>query len=585
MSFYRSGSGISSTAPDESIQNRVHERIQGWENRADENHQLGAGFEQGRPTPIVQTADEFDQLDLQQRQDAIHQLWFQSARDRIFEIGRLEKENQSLKEHVMYGTALDEEVEKLTEQLEESNAEIDELLAEKQLVVEPYCEELESEVEFLRTSNKELSVMTAAKDQAINSLALENESLRRQLCYVNGIAGLRGSEERSLFNESVVFDQADETDKRTEMEQASQLKLVGEQLEETKAAAEQLSIAKEEQALELQDTKRLLSIARDDLKNTRCDLEIAKHHLQLRRESIAIMEESRRKSSVTGVSLFEAEAHVRNDLEIQRDNLESELRDTRTRQEDLDNYIEVLRFNLYDSSHEQKLLQKRLTNFKLQSRYLAIECSNLENALANLRRCFDSAKEEIQEKDAKITDLECELQRQSGMIVTLSGALSTARQQQEEKRNELKRQTLMSRIRGELLQKEKQEHGEKKLELEHTTEQLDQVRANLTRAQVIRSGESDKSLADNRFLELQLQRAEETIGRLNMQLDMTQNQLSREQELRCNHTDSIRNETDGSQPKDRFRNRMRSVNGNRNGMVGSAFFGDALNGILSTPSD
>ena len=567
MTFHRSGSGTSPPARENLAENRVHERIQGWENRLEESRQLGAGFEQERHTPFVNAMDQFDQRNLQQREDAIHQLWFQSAREKILKIDRLEKENQSLRDQITYSGAVYEEVEELTEQLEERNAEIDEFLAEKQLVVEPYLEELETKIDSLTARKNELSIKVALRDQAIEALALENESLRKQLQHAHRADGLGTDQNESRMNDRVANKKSDASDTKVKIEKV-----------------EQPSAAKREQDLELKNTKRLLSIAQDDLRNARSELEIADHHLQLRRESITAMEATRRKSSAIGLSLFEAEAYVRNDLEIQRDNLESELEDVRTRKQDLDYHIERLRFDLMNSNDDKEELQKAVTDAKIQCSHLATERSNLQVSLETLRRCFESATEEAQEKDAQIIEFKCELHRQNGMIMTLSGALHTAQRKQNEELAELKQQSTISRIRGELLQQERKNHVDKKLELERANAQLEKLRTDLDRAHATRRDGFDETLGENRFFERQLTKAEETVRQLKMQLDVTQNQLSRERELRDQRGESSRFQISNFERQDSFQSQM-SISGNRNGVVGSAPLGDALNGMLGKPSE
>ena len=569
MSYDRSGSVVSSAMSDNFTQNHVRECVQRWETRLEENRPLEAGFEQGRRTPSTGAPDP---MDLQQREDAIHQLWFQSARERILQIDRLEQENLSLKDQVAYGVALDDEIHKLTELLEDKDAELDEIMLERTLVIQPYLEQVSSEVEFLKLQNNELSMMTASRDQVIDALALENQSLRDQLQQACELAGI--SLEAENIASPMAFDESDSFGATPGKEQP-------EHHEYVRDAAEEPGIGTSEQALELHATKRQLLDTEKQLKDARSELEIANHHLQLRKESIVAMEATRLKSSITGFSLFEAEACIRNDLEIQRDNLESELQGMRKTQAELEDCIANLGIDIMIDRSDKRKLRKALANANLQCSYLTTERDNLETSHATLRKCFQSATTEIQQKDAIIATIEKELDHQNGMIMTLSSALSNTRRVCKETKGDLNFQTALSRRRGGLLAREKKEHQVAIRELQRKSEQLDRVRSNLVRAHVGRNDGFDATLADKRFLERELEKADETTRGLEKQLDLTRKQLSGERELLNRFVRDVNEQIDDlEREKKNLQDQMKSIDGNNDGMVGAALLGGGLIGLF-----
>ncbi|KAF2239116.1 hypothetical protein EV356DRAFT_502072 [Viridothelium virens] len=582
MSSTRTGSVVSPTAPIHVAQHHVRECIERWEGHLEASRQPEAGFEQERHLPCVKSLDE---MEGQQRVDAIHQLWFQSARERIFEIGKLQEENQSLKDQVARSAMLHQQIDELDEQMEEKDAEIFELLAEKQLVTEPEIEELESEIKSLKTQNDGLRIMATSRDRTIGDLSLENESLRWHLQQVCKIAGIVTDWcDGSRFH-GLASDNANVVEVQTASEPPAPQVSTSKELKKATAAIEKLNVEKDEREHELQNTKRLLAISEDSLKNTRSELEIANHHLRLRQESVADMEAGRRKSSVTDVSLFEAEAYVRTTLEVERNMLELQLDEMLERQSKLEYNIEHLRFSLMDSIEGKAELKREMTNAKVLCRFLATERVNLKEALTNLRRCFESTIQGTQEKDAKIKELEVELERHSGMIVTLTGALTTARQQREQLQHELLSQTDQSRHCAELLQHERSEHECVERELQRRTTQLDRVRTNLVRAHVGRVQGFDPVRADKHFLERQLDGADKIIGTLEKQLDLTKKQLSGERELLGHYTTDVNDQIDGLEEETvTLQNKVKALDGDRNAVAGVALLGGALIDMLANLS-
>ncbi|KAL9096024.1 MAG: hypothetical protein Q9165_001546 [Trypethelium subeluteriae] len=560
----------------------VYECIERWESNLETSRQPEAGFEQERYSPVVESLDK---MDGQQRIDAIYQLWFQSARERVFEVGRLQEENQSLRDQVARSAIFHQQIDELDEQIEEKDAEINELLAEKQFITEPQIEELESEIESLETQNDGLRIMATSRDRTIVDLSLENESLRwhlQQVCKIAGIVPDCGDGRR--FH-GLASDDANAIEVQTASKPPTPQASTSKQLEKATAAIEKLGFEKDEQEQELQNTKRLLAITEENLKNARSELEIANHHLKLRKESMATMEADRRKSSITDISLFEAEAHLRNTLEVERDMLKLQADKILERQTELEYYIEHLRFSVTDCIEGKEELKSELTNAKLLGRSLATERDNLKEALANLRRCFESTNQGVQEKDSKIKDFEIELERHSSMIVTLTGALTTARQQGEQLQHDLLSQTDELRDCAGLLQRERSKHEGVERELQRKTTQLDHVRTNLVRAHVGQNQGSDPVRADNRSLERQLDDADRIIGDLKKQLDVTEKQLSGERELLVHYTTDVNNQIDGlEEEKVSLQNKVKALDGDRTTVAGVALLGGALIGLLGNIS-
>ncbi|KAI9693758.1 MAG: hypothetical protein M1822_003029 [Bathelium mastoideum] len=451
----------------------VPDCVQRWENHSQKRRRLEAGFEHGARTSNDNTDEQFD---LEQRREAIHQLWFQSAREKILEIGRLEQENQFLKDQIAYDSVVHLEVEILEEQMEEKDAEVEELLAEKQLVVQPYVEELQAEIKFLKAQNNELSVKTAIRDQAINTVSQENESLRHQLCQTDNVATVPANEEENMADDGK---SSDEAQKKEDV----LLDSFSGRLNTITAAIERLIVQYDQQALELQETERLRLASENDLKIARSELEIANHHLRLRKDSITTLEANQRRSSCTTLGLFEAEACIRNDLEIQCKDLTFELKETQAREAELENRIDYIQVVAADLDNENKQLREALTNMRLQQDYLAVEHANLERAHDNLRACFEVGKQELQEQDVLITELEDELKQ------------------------------------------EKEDHEDKKHELLHKSRQLTRVRLNLLRTHATPKGVIGNTLTHKNKPQKRLDGAKRTIRSPGKQLDLSKKRL------------------------------------------------------------
>ena len=331
----------------------VRDRIQGWVNNLEDNHRLEAGLEPGRPTPIPKL-DEI--LDQKQRQDAVHQLWFQSARDKILEIGRLQTENKSLKDEIANNSVEHQEVT-------------------------PIIEELKAEVESLKAQNNELTEITIAKDQTIDTLSQDNEFLRNEV-------------HQSHRTTSIQSD-GSEAEIREQREAIASGPADARRLEGALNCIRLFSEAQDKQAVELQHTKQLL-------KDAHSELEIANHHLRLRKESIATLEAIQRKSSITNVGLFEAETYIRNDLETQCNDFKSQLEDMRVENEDLKDRMDWL--HLYGGIWQEEIHELK---------WAANVANQQRDSLAEELRCLDDTrKQEAVEKDAKIMELLEELNRE-----------------------------------------------------------------------------------------------------------------------------------------------------------------------------
>ncbi|KAI9705780.1 MAG: hypothetical protein M1820_005028 [Bogoriella megaspora] len=311
-----------------------------------------------------------------QRRESETQTWWHTAEENQQQVGWLKKEIQDLKEQLAVNATLPAYADHLEQQLDDKNAQLDELEAEKQLVIEPYLEELESEIEGLKAEEEDFHEQMLQKDKALEDLAHENAQLRNQLQMANGDAPLM-----------IQFEDPELIELHAEMEGKDH---------------------------DLRNAEKIIKITEERLKNTESDLEIARHHLQLRKDSIAALQDNNRllrresvatveaaafqMNSPTEMSLLEAEISVRNQLEMQFNSLQNEVEalcDEHSRKNELIDQLGDVILSLHS---EKRGLTQAHSNLKLEHGSLTSRYNNLEQSHKTLRECLHVTQQAASEQ-------------------------------------------------------------------------------------------------------------------------------------------------------------------------------------------